>query len=56
MPAALPTLHSLTHEVARRINRLCNLALLIGLAEERASPTVAHFEAVCQELVTVLPE
>jgi general secretion pathway protein A len=55
-PDALPTLHALTHGVARRINRLCDLALLIGFAEERPTITAAQFEAVCQELVAVVPE
>lgn len=55
-PEALATLHQLTHGVARRINRLCDLALLIGYAEDRRSITPAHLEAVCRELVTVTPE
>lgn len=55
-PDAIPTLHALTHGVARRINRLCDLALLIGFAEERSTIGASHFEAVCQELVAVVPE
>ncbi len=55
-PDALPTLHSLTHGIARRINRLCDLALLIGFAEERQTLDAGHFEAVCRELVAVAPE
>jgi len=53
---AQPTLHALTHGIARRINRLCDLALLIGYAEERQRLSAGHFEAVCRELVTVAPE
>ena len=53
---ALPTLHALTHGIARRINRLCDLALLVGFAEERRTLSASHFEAVCNELVTVAPE
>jgi type II secretory pathway predicted ATPase ExeA len=53
---AFSTLHELTGGVARRINRLCDLALLIGYAEERKTLNTAHFEAVCQELVTIAPE
>ena len=34
-PDGLATLHELTHGIARQINRLCDLALLIGFAEER---------------------
>ena len=55
-PDALPTLHALTHGIARRINRLCDLALLIGFAEERPTLDAEHFEAVCRELVAVAPE
>ncbi len=55
-PDSLPTLHALTHGIARQINRLCDLALLIGFAEEQKTITAAHFEAVCQELVAVVPE
>jgi general secretion pathway protein A len=55
-PDSLPALHELTHGLARRINRLCDLALLIGFAEERQSLSAAHFESVCEELVTVVPE
>jgi general secretion pathway protein A len=55
-PDAMPTLYELTHGVARQINRLCDLALLIGFAEEKRTLGAAHFEAVCRELVTVVPE
>lgn len=53
---AFPTLQELTGGVARRINRLCDLALLIGYAEERKTLGAEHFESVCQELVTIAPE
>jgi general secretion pathway protein A len=55
-PEALATLHRLTHGIARRINRLCDLTLLIGYAEQRATITAEQIEAVSQELVTVAPE
>jgi type II secretory pathway predicted ATPase ExeA len=55
-PEAIPTLYALTHGIARQINRLCDLSLLIGFAEERQTITAAHFESVCQELVAVVPE
>ena len=55
-PDAMPTLHGLTHGIARRINRLCDLALLIGFAEERQMLSAGHFETVCHELVAVAPE
>jgi general secretion pathway protein A len=52
----MPTLHALTHGVARRINRLCDLALLVGFAEEQAMLGAEQFEAVSQELVAVAAE
>jgi type II secretory pathway predicted ATPase ExeA len=55
-PRAFQTLHELTGGIARRINRLCDLALLIGYAEERKTLTASHFESVCQELVAIAPE
>lgn len=55
-PDAVPTLQELTHGIARQINRLCDLALLIGYAEEQQTLGPGHFEAVCRELVAVTPE
>jgi general secretion pathway protein A len=55
-PDSLSTLHRLTHGVARQINRLCDLALLIGFAEERRTIDTGQLEAVCHELVAVAPE
>jgi len=55
-PGAVPTLERLTHGVARRVNRLCDLALLIGYAEERHTIDGMQLEAVSQELVAVSPE
>jgi type II secretory pathway predicted ATPase ExeA len=53
---ALPTLQELTGGIARRINRLCDLALLVGYAEEQKTLSAGHFESVCQELVTMTCE
>lgn len=54
---ALEAVHRLSHGVPRRINRLCDLALLIGFAEERSAINGEHIEAVSDELVTVkVPE
>ncbi len=53
---AVPTLFELTHGIARQVNRLCDLALLVGFAEEQQELSAAHFEAVCRELVAVVPE
>jgi general secretion pathway protein A len=55
-PSAMATLHALTHGIPRRINRLCDLALLIGFAEEQTTLGPEHFESVCRELVAVAPE
>lgn len=52
-PEALTALHQLTHGIPRRINRLCDLALLIGYAEGLRRISAAHLEAVQDELVTV---
>jgi general secretion pathway protein A len=53
---AVPTLFELTRGIPRQINRLCDLALLVGFAEEQQTLSAAHFEAVCRELVAVVPE
>ena len=53
---ALETLFQLTHGTPRAINRLCDLALLIGFAEELPAIGAAQIEAVCDELVAVSPE
>lgn len=53
---ATAALHQLTGGVARRINRLCDLALLIGFAEERRTISAEHLESVAGELVAVTPE
>jgi general secretion pathway protein A len=55
-PAALTTLHELTHGIARRNNRLCDLALLIGYAEAQRTINAEQLESVNNELVTVVPE
>ena len=48
--AALGTLFELTHGVARRINRLCDLALLIGYAEGQQTISAPALETVWHEL------
>jgi general secretion pathway protein A len=54
--SALEAVHHLSLGVPRRINRLCDLALLIGFAEERACLSCAQIEAIAEELVAVAPE
>jgi general secretion pathway protein A len=53
---ALETIHQLSLGVPRRINRLADLALLIGCAEELTQIGATHIEAVAEELVAVVPE
>lgn len=48
---ALTTVYQLSHGVARRINRLCDLALLIAYAEGQDRVSPAQLEAVHEELV-----
>ncbi len=54
--SALEAVHHLSWGVPRRINRLCDLALLIGFAEERSAIGREQIEAVSDELVAVVPE
>jgi general secretion pathway protein A len=53
---ALAALHQLTAGNPRRINRLCDLALLVGYAEEQVRINAPQIEAVSNELVTIAPE
>jgi general secretion pathway protein A len=54
--AALAAIHRLSHGSPRRINRLCDLALLIGYAEERSIIGEAQIVSVSEELTSVAPE
>jgi type II secretory pathway predicted ATPase ExeA len=51
-PAAIEAIHEMSHGIPRQINRLCDLALLVGFAEELRSIGPAQIEAVSQDLVT----
>ena len=53
---AMDAIHRLSGGVPRRINRLCELALLVGFAEQRDSIDVEQVEGVAEELLTVAPE
>jgi len=55
-PSAMEAIHHLSHGVPRQINRLADLALLIGYAEEQSTLRAAQIESVSEELVTVAPE
>lgn len=53
---ALEAVHYATHGNARKINRLCDLALLIAFAEELSAISAAQIDAVSHELVNIAPE
>jgi type II secretory pathway predicted ATPase ExeA len=50
---AIEALHYLGHGTARQINRLCDLALLVGYADSLPRLTAKEIEAVSEELVTI---
>jgi general secretion pathway protein A len=52
-PAATERLHELSQGIPRQINRLCDLALLVGFAEEHSSIGPEQIDAVSQDLVAV---
>lgn len=53
---ALERIHQLTGGIPRRVNRLCDLCLLIGYADGRTAISADQVENVCEELITVSPE
>jgi len=53
--SALDEIHRLTHGVPRRINRLCDLALLVGYGEEKQSLDGSQMQAIYEELVGTTP-
>lgn len=55
-PAAMQPLYELSAGVPRRINRLCDMALLVGFADESEKISPEQIEAVAEELVTVATE
>jgi type II secretory pathway predicted ATPase ExeA len=52
-PSAIQTIQELTHGIPRRINRLCDLALLVGYGEELRTISGSHIESIHQELIGV---
>lgn len=52
-PEALETAHQLSGGIPRRINRLCDLALMVGYAAKDAEIDSAQLRAVNDELVTL---
>lgn len=49
-PAALRSIHELSGGLPRRINRLCDFALLVGFAEDLGLIDAEHIEGVSSEL------
>jgi general secretion pathway protein A len=52
--AALETVHLHSQGIPRKINRLCDLALLVGFAEERRTLQAEQISAVAEELVATV--
>jgi general secretion pathway protein A len=52
-PGAIEALHYLSHGSPRQINRLGDLALLVGFADRLPAIGAEQIEAVCEELVTI---
>jgi type II secretory pathway predicted ATPase ExeA len=52
-PGAVEALHYLSHGSPRQINRLGDLALLVGFADRLPSIAAEQIESVCEELVTI---
>jgi len=50
---ALEAIADLSSGIPRRVNRLCDLSLLVAFAEKSHQVTAAHVEAVHDELVTM---
>ena len=55
-PDAMRPLHELSGGIPRRINRLCDLALLVGFADESESISAEQVEAVAEELTAVVAD
>jgi general secretion pathway protein A len=53
---AMEVLHQLSRGIPRQLNRLCDLAMLIGYAEDQREIDGPAIEAVSQELVSVTPD
>lgn len=53
---AMVAVHHASLGIARRINRICDLALLVAFADQLDAITAEQIESVTAELVTVAPE
>ncbi|MGQ9504324.1 MAG: ExeA family protein [Thermogutta sp.] len=52
-PDAVEVIAQLSSGIPRRVNRLCDLSLLVAFAEKSRQVTAAHVEAVYDELATM---
>ena len=52
---AVEEIHQLTHGIPRRINRLCDLALLVGYGEELRTLGRSQMQAIYEELIGATP-
>ena len=55
-PKAFDALFELTGGVPRKINRLCDMGLLVGYAEGLSAVAADDLEAVAEELTAVVPD
>ena len=55
-PPAVEAVHYLSRGLPSQINRLCDLALVVGFAEGLPEISATQIEAVSQELIAVEPE
>lgn len=55
-PSAMQPLYELSGGIPRRVNRLCDLALLVGFADESTEISAEQVEAVAEELTAVVPD
>ncbi|HEY2252792.1 MAG TPA: AAA family ATPase [Planctomycetaceae bacterium] len=55
-PEAMQPLYELSGGIPRRINRLCDMALLVGFADESQQISAEQVEAVAEELTSVAPD
>lgn len=54
--SALEAIFTESRGAPRKINRICDLALLIGFAEHLSQLSAEHIEGVAEELIAVAPE
>ena len=53
---ATDAIHEMTFGIPRRINRVADLALLIGFADQKPAISAEDIETICSEMVAITPE